>query len=341
MRRSLLLAILAASSIATAAVAQERTLVLSAYGLGQDAFKKHLYDPFQAACGCKLVVEVGNNAERIAKLEARKDNPEVDIAVLADFGALEAAEKGLLQPIDTGKLANYAKLHDFAKDPLGNKLAVGYTFYSTSIVYRSDKLPKISSWKDLYAPELQGKLALPNITTTQGPLVLFMTDQALGGKGGDLTKALDTLAAHKKGVVTFYERSSQVIQLLQQEEVLAAPVGRFAWAGLLKLKLPLAWAEPAEGQGGGMNVMTLVKGSKNTDLALKLMDMWLSEPVQKALAMDLVDSPANKEVVLPDDKAELLTYGKEQVASLRFLPPQTLLANRESWLTRWNADIAR
>ena len=43
-----------------AAQAQEKTLTISVYALAQDEFKAIVYDPFEAKCGCKLVVETGN-----------------------------------------------------------------------------------------------------------------------------------------------------------------------------------------------------------------------------------------------------------------------------------------
>ena len=77
--------------LCSAAAAQERTLVVSAFGVSQDLLRKNLYAPFEAKCKCKIVVNVGNSADRLAKMEARKANPEVDVAVLSDFNALEAA----------------------------------------------------------------------------------------------------------------------------------------------------------------------------------------------------------------------------------------------------------
>ncbi|MGR9861210.1 extracellular solute-binding protein, partial [Escherichia coli] len=89
--------------------------------------------------------------------------------------------------------------------------------------------------------------------------------------------------------------------------------------------MPLKWAIPAEGQAAGMNVMGIVAKSKNADLAYQLMDFWLSKEVQTALAMELVDSPVNTQVVLPKDKAEFNTYGGEHIASLKFVKPEDLL----------------
>lgn len=334
------LGLLAAGLLSAGAAAQERALVLSAFGVSQDLLRKDLYAPFEAKCKCKVVVNVGNSADRLAKLEARKGNPDVDVAVLADFSALEAMQKDLIEPIDVSRLKNYAKLYDMAKDPIGNHYGVGYTYFATSIIYRTDKV-KIASWADLWKPELKGRLALPNITTTQAPLMLMMVDNAFGGTGGGYATAIDKVASIKGGVVTFYERSAQLVQLFQQDEIHAAVTGRFNWPLIKKLNMPLAWATPKEGLAGGVNVLVIPKGAKNRDLAYAFIDEWLSTEAQTRIAMDLVDSPANKEVKLPPQVAEVLTYGSETVKALHLIAPIEMLRYRKSLVDGWNAKVAR
>jgi len=335
-----LIAAAALLGLGATAIAQERTLVLSAFGVSQDLLRKDLYAPFEAKCKCKVVVNVGNSTDRLAKMEARKANPEVDVAVLADFSALEAAGKDLIEPIDVSKLKNYSKLHAMAQNPIGNHMGVGYTYFATSIIYRTDKV-KINSWADLWKPELKGRIALPNITTTQGPTMLLMVDKAFGGTTPDFATGIQKVSEIKGGVVTFYERAAQVVQLFQQDEVYAAVVGRFNWPLIKKLNMPIAWATPKEGLTGGINVLVIAKNAKNKDLAYAFIDEWLSTEAQTRLAMDLVDSPANKEVKLPPEVAEILTYGKETVAGLNLIPPTQMLLRRKSWVDGWNAKIAR
>lgn len=332
--------LLAATVLSAPAVAQERKLVLSAFGVSQDQLRKDLYAPFEAKCKCKIEVVVGNAADRLAKMEARKANPEVDLALLPDFAAMEAAQKDLIEPIDVSKLKNYAKLHDMAKDPVGNHMGVGYTWFATSIIYRTDKV-KIDSWKDLAKPELKGRLALPNITTTQGPALLLMMDKAHGGTSPDLTTGVQKVAELKGGVVTFYERSAQLVQLFQQEEIYATVAGRFNWPLIKKLNMPIAWATPKEGFTGGINVMVVAKNAKNKDLAYALMDEWISTEAQTRLAMSLVDSPANKEVKLPKEIADTLTYGADTAKALNLITPAQHLLRRKAWVDGWNANIAR
>jgi putative spermidine/putrescine transport system substrate-binding protein len=323
-----------------AAQAQEKTLTISVYALAQDEYKQIIYDPFEKVCGCKLVVETGNSVERIAKMEANKANPVVDMAVVSMADALAASRAGLIDKVDTSKLSNFDKLYDIAKDPNKDGMSVGYTFYATSIAYRSDKM-KIESWADLLKPEYASHIAWPNVTTNQGPPALYMLGQALGKDTPDLKAAIAAVGEKKDEIVTFYEKSSQLVQLMQQEEIWAAPIGRFTWAPFTKLGMPIAWATPKEGQTGGMNVMVVTKGSKNRDLALQFMDFWLSADVQTKVAEKMIDSPANKEVKLSEAAANNLTYGEETAKSLKLIPSAVALDNRAGWVKTWNEAVGQ
>jgi putative spermidine/putrescine transport system substrate-binding protein len=219
-------------------------------------------------------------------------------------------------------------------------MSVGYTFYATSIAYRSDKM-KIESWADLLKPEYASHIAWPNVTTNQGPPALYMLGQALGKDTPDLKAAIAAVGEKKDEIVTFYEKSSQLVQLMQQEEIWAAPIGRFTWAPFTKLGMPIAWATPKEGQTGGMNVMVVTKGSKNRDLALQFMDFWLSADIQTKIGEKVIDSPANKEVKLSEAAANNLTYGEETAKSLKLIPSAVALDNRAGWVKTWNEAVGQ
>jgi putative spermidine/putrescine transport system substrate-binding protein len=300
-----------------------------------------LYEPFEKKCGCKVVVEVGLVADRLARLDARKANPNVDVVALTDAAAHEAIQKGLVEKLDFGKLKNHGDLFGFARDPLGGAMAVGYTFYSTSIVYRSDKIAKVTSWKDLFRPELKGRVSLPAINTSQAPLTLMMIEKALGGSSAHFGTAIDEVGKNKAAFPTFYTGGAQLVQLFQQEEIFAAPVGRFSWANLSRLGLPLAWAKPAEGETGGVNVLFLVKGTKQSELAHEFIDFWLSPEVQAALGQAQVDSPVNRKAKLTGAAAQTMSDGSDIAASLVLLPPATAATQRDAWLKDWNARVAK
>ena len=339
MTKTLPILALAAAVATTSATAQE-TLTISVYSFAQDAYREALYDPFEELCGCELVIETGNSVERMARIEANAADPVIDLAVISSHDALSLARSGFLQPIDTSRLSSFGSLYPAAQDPIGDNMAVGYTFYASSIVYRED-LVSIESWADLLGEGLAGNVSLPNITGTQGPLTLMMLDKAAGGDASDFTGTISSIGESADDIVTFYSRSSELAQLMNQEEVIAAPVGRFAWSRFKSSPLPFAWAEPAEGQAGGMNVMIMTANNGNEELAYKLMDYWLSTEVQTRIAEALIDSPANMEVVVSDEVAENLTYGAELINSLNILDPATIIANRDAWVDQWNSEVIR
>lgn len=329
------------SLCALGASAQQRSLVVSGFGLNTDLLKKHLYTPFEARCQCKVVLESGTAADRLAKLEARKANPVVDVFQASDFIALEASSKGLLQPLDYAQLKNADQLYDFARDPLRNQQAVGGTVYAVGLVVRTDKpSASIASWKDLWKPELKGQLLLANLSTTTGTAQLFMADRVWGGLQGDMATGMAKIAEVKASVPTFYTQTAQMTALFAQDEAWAAPVGRFAWLNLKKTGKPLKWVLPKEGQVGMLNTLSVVKGSRNADLAHQLIDFWLSAAVQTALANDLVDSPVNRNARPTPEAAASLTWGSEQIGSLVFIKPELIVRERAGWLTAWNRVLA-
>ena len=335
MKQALLPMLLALA--ASPAMAKDK-LTISVYSFAQDAYKEALYDPFEAICDCELVIETGNSVERMAKIEANAADPVIDMAVMSSHDALALARKGLLEKLDVSQLSSHGDLYEAAKDPIGDNMAVGYTFYASSIVYRSD-LVDIESWADLLEPEVAGRVALPNITGTQGPLTLYMLSQALGHEGVGFEDTIAAIGDKADDILTFYVRSSQLAQLMQQEEVIAAPVGRFAWSRFSGSALPFTWAEPAEGQTGGMNVMLMTKDNGNQDLAYKFMDYWLSAEVQTRVANAKIDSPANTKVVVSDEVADHLTYGADLINSLNMLDPAVIIDNRDDWVELWNEKV--
>lgn len=120
-----------------------------------------------------------------------------------------------------------------------------------------------------------------------------------------------------------------------------APVQRFSWGQFLETGLPLAWVTPEEGMLGFLNTISIVKGAKNLEEAYKYIDFMISREVQYAQAMDLVDSPVNVNVVVPQQIAEKLTYGADQIKSLIFYRTDFIVENYDRWINKWNELIAQ
>jgi len=209
------------------------------------------------------------------------------------------------------------------------------------LFYRTDKVSKpITSWKDLWRPELKGYLTLPDITTTNGPATIVLIARAWGGDENNVDIAWKKLALLKNSLVNTYRRSSELTTMVKQGEVWVAPYASFAWGNLLKTGYPLKAVIPKEGLVGFMSVVSIVRGSKNVDLAHKYINFLISKEVEQAEAMDLVDSPTNTKVKVPANIASKLTYGDKIINSLIFLDQKKLASLQAEWINKWNSIMS-
>src|SRR2546430_1183813 len=81
------------------------------------------------------------------------------------------------------------------------------------------------------------------------------------------------------------------------------------------------------------------RGSKNKDLAWKLIDMYLSPEVQAAFASELFFSPTNKTVKLPPEVAKKLISGPADVDRLVTFDWNQIVKQRPQWTERWNKEL--
>lgn len=327
---------------AGSAIAAKRELVISTWGYGYDIFKGIWQEPFEKKYDCKIVWEFGNNSERANKLRMFKNNPRVDVVQITDYFAQMLTNEGILDQITEEEAPNLARLYGFAKQPLKNGTSPAYTVGRCGIVYRTDVIKQpITSWKDLWRPDVQGKLALPDITITQGPMLMEMTARVLGTDLSNVDAVFRKLSELKKGTVKFYTKTSELVNMFQRGEAAIAPSQAMFFRDFVNTGLPVAWVDPVEGTPAVINTIGVVKGAPNRDLAVKYVDFMLSDEVQYESAMQIKDSPVNKYVKIPENAREGLTYGENAIKNLIILDWDYVLQHRDAWMERWNREIAK
>lgn len=111
--------LVAASGLAmSVAAAQAETLTISWWGFNGEKLDQYIVQPFQEQCGCELVFETGNNADRLNKVKIR-GGAGVDVIYLTDSFSQLGIEEGLFQKIDRAKIPNIEGLYPLAQDPQG------------------------------------------------------------------------------------------------------------------------------------------------------------------------------------------------------------------------------
>ncbi|HWP52021.1 MAG TPA: ABC transporter substrate-binding protein [Clostridia bacterium] len=326
----------AASSAPAAKPFEGQTLSISTFSFNAELLQKNIYDPFMEATGAKLVVDTGKNAERVTKIKESPAN--YDVVVIGDLFVAQLAEEGLIDTVDRSAMTNLDALYEGAKAPMGDDFGPAYTFNRLGIVYDAKLCNvEIKNWADLWNPELADSIAIPDITTTTGPLFYYATAKAFGLEPGkDDAAIFAKLGELKANVVKTYTSANDTITMLNQGEVSVAVLLDYSYTAAKKANPDYVWVDPAEGSFSGYNMLNIVKGSKNKELATAFIDFYLSKEVQLAEALDGVDSPVRTDVELTPDQAANFTYGKDTIDSLLFIDWTLYNANKAQWIDQWN-----
>lgn len=311
-------------------------LKISTFSFNAELLQKNVYDPFMEATGCKLIVEGGKNAERVTKIKETPKN--YDVVIIGDAFIADLIDEDLIDTVDSTKLSNLDSLYDIAKAPFGEEYGPAYTFNRLGIVYDKATCPiEINSWEDLWNPELEGSVAIPDITTTSGPLFYYSV-----AKMANLTPGTDDDAIFKKmeelkpNVMKTYTSANDTITMLNQGEISVAVLLDFSYTAAKSASEDYVWVDPTEGTFSGYNTINIIKGCENKELAQAFIDFYISKEVQLAEALDGVDSPVRTDVELTPEQSANFTYGKEMIDSLLLPDWSVINKNKVDWTTRWN-----
>lgn len=314
----------------------DNKLIVSTWGLNEDVLKKEIFEPFAKEHGVEVVLEVGNNSERLTKMK-NNPNSNIDITYLAESFAEQGIEAGIFEELDYSKIPNAKNINEKAKTTVERGYGPAYTLNSIGIVVDPSAGIEINTWEDLWKPELKGKIAIPDITTTNGAaIVSIAADKA----GVDITKdkgeaAFKELEKLKPNVVKTYSKSSDLANMFSSGEIVAAVASDFAFETIAKAKPEVKNIVPESGTYLNFNTININKNSDKKELAYEFINYALSPEVQERAAKALSESPVNTEVKLNEEDAKNLTYGKvlENAKVIDFKFVNTLM---NDWINTWN-----
>lgn len=336
------LAALMAASVSGTALAQENgTLVISTWGFNGDLLEEHLYAPFEEEHGVDIVIDSGNNADRLSRARIRNGG-DIDLIYLADAYTQQAIDDGLFAEIDRSQIPNIEEIYPIAQAPHGDEYGPAYTVGRYGIIYDSAATDTpVTSWGDLWRDEFAGQITIPGINTTAGQLIVIAAAEQEGVDAfDDPDAAFASLAALQPNLLTTYGRSSELVNLFAQGEVVIAPAQDFV-LGRVQEAVPTAvWAELDEGSFANLNAINVLAASDQQELALAFINWHLNADVQQTMAELGVDAPVNVNVRLDPEQAARWTYGQAIIDSLRTPDYARLNEVRDDWTDRWNEVFA-
>lgn len=319
---------------------EKRTLVVSTWGLSEDILEEDVYGPFEEKFNCDVILETDTTAARYTKLSTNPDS-NIDVIELSQSAAANGYSEGLFEKIDTSKIPNLENIIDGAKATVELGYGPAYTLNSIGIIYDKDAVGfEITSWTDLWKPELKGKVAIPDLATTFGPAMVYLANDYKGGdiatdKGEAAFKGLEEL---KPNIVKAYSKSSELANDFKSGEVAVAVVGDFA-VNIIKGANPDAtFVVPADYTYANFNTIDINVNSKNKDLAYEYINWRISQELQSTTAKTLNEGPVNKLVELTAEESASMTYG-DVAARARSIDYSVVNPLMADWTDKWNKTI--
>jgi putative spermidine/putrescine transport system substrate-binding protein len=311
-------------------------LTVGIWGGAQERItREHCAKPLEEKHGVRINYVLGGTPDRRARAYAERGRPSFDIVYLNIFESRQAVRDGVTQA-PTAAVPNYAHLYDVAK--LGG---YGVAFNPVTIVYDRTKVAQpITSWKDLWRPELKGRIAWPTYPGAQGTAALLMTAKVWGGSETDIDVAFRKIA-ELKPFAAIQGSQDQLYTLFDQGVVdVSVEFGSFTRSYAEARNPKIEIASPSEGQVIAMNVACITVGTANQKLAEEWIDLHLGQACQLAYAQQIYYSPTVNNLAVPDDLKPKLILGPEQVASLVDFDWDTVIRSERAWAQRFNREIA-
>jgi putative spermidine/putrescine transport system substrate-binding protein len=339
---ALTLALALGGMAATRANAQQVLYFAGYGGTSEQAFREKVLPRFEVAHNVRIEYIAGASTNNLARLQAQRDKPEVDVAVLDDGPMQQAVSLGLCAPVAPAPVLN--DLYDVARAN-GDGKAVGVGIVATGLayniqVYEKEGWPAPTSWLDLAAPQVKGKVLVPSITNTYGLETLLAINRIKGGSYDNIEPGLDFIAKEvAPSVRTFEASSSKISELFQTGEVVLGVWGSGRVSSLAATGFPVRMVYPKEGAGALVTTACPVAGSDVPELQQALVQFLVSPEVQMILAEHNGWGPTNRQVKLSDEIAKGVIYGSEKVGALKPTDWSVVNKHRSEWTKRWTREV--
>lgn len=323
----------------TAALAQDALVVAGYGGSTEKIIREKILPDFEKKHNVKITYVAGNSTDTLAKLVARKDNQEVDVALIDDGPMARAVWLGLCAPI-TG--ANFDDLHEVARFPENKASGLGIIatglMYNTKVFKENGWAPP-TSWNDLKDPKFKGKVVMPPLSNGYGLVTVVMLARMNGGGEKNIDPGFKQM---KDGVgpnILAYEPSpAKHAELFQTGQAIFGVWGSSRVQPLAESGVPVEFVYPKEGAPAIMTGICPVAKKTAHPAAMAFVNMMLSPEAQSILADEAGFAPVNKKAQVK--KAGMMPVG-DLAKSLVAIDWATVNPMRDDWNKRWVREIER
>ena len=251
----------------------------------------------------------------VAQIKAAQGYSPYDVMPNGEPPHLIAIRDGYIQKVKPDRIPNYGNVYpEFTAKSQGYGVPASYSLIG--IAYHAGTIktePK--SWADLWKPEYKGKIGIPRASSNLGLGVLGIVAKVFGGAEDRLQPAWDKL---KELNATIARSPTQLIQMLEREEVAIAPVWNNDAATAAQKGLPIKFVKPSPGPVAIISFMSEITNTRHSDLVYEWMNAILSPEYQAYAAnAPYFFGPTIKGVQVPEAAKPYTPSTPEEVLALQ------------------------
>lgn len=331
------------ASMAGAALAQQKTMYVAAYGGSYEQTMRQVVIPaFEKQANVKVEYVAGNSTDTLAKLQAQKGNQQIDMAIMDDGPSSMAVALGFCNQLtDAPVYRDVAPVMKFKSNAIvGLGLVATGLFYNKK-VFDENKWPAPTSWDDLKSKTYGKRIVVNPISGTYGLHGLVAVAWNGGGSERNIDPGFKSFKDEINQNVLVYEPSpAKMTELFQNGQAVLGVWGSGRVKAFADTGFPVEFVYPKEGGIALAIAACPVQGAKNNAEANAFIQFMLSPEIQKVMAVREGYGPANTTVALTREEQRGLPYG-DQLKALKTVDWDIINEKREEWNKRWSREIER
>ena len=181
-----------------------------------------------------------------------------------------------------------------------------------------------------------GKLAFASPVHSQMPAFVIIAAELAGGSATNVDPGFKKLAELRPAKLTVFW--TDWAPLDKSGDVTLATEFDYYLESMKAQKYPIEQIVPTDKGIGTPEFVSIVKGTKNPELAEAFMNLMLDPKIQEAFATETYQGPTNKKVQLAADLQKKCACGA-RIDQLRFFDPVMFANVRAAWTERMNTEV--
>jgi len=298
--------------------------------------------------GIELIAEEMGSSTQIQKLNLMKDKPTISINGMDTPIAVQANDMGLLEVIDPEKAPNIKDLFDWTieRDEEGIK-ALAYSISPIGLIYNEEMFERNGwappdSWEDLWREELSGLISITSPESTYGLCSLVALARIEGGGEDNIQPGIEKVKTLLPHMHTIHTWSSELVKLLQLNEVALATTAAVQGTALRADGFPARWVAPKELTPVMFGGVSLVKNGPYQDVAYEYLNIYFSTEFQLIRVRSGIIS-TNKNVwdKLTEEELSKMPIHPDDFDKLTTLDWSKINQHKNEWIEQFQREISK